>query len=73
MPGPEEWFQTLVVVRGRTSECREASSVVFAFLSLKCIKILNEILCENVTHITKKYVKSTSSESYKDLEDEAST
>ena len=73
MPGSEEWFQTLVAVRGGTCERREASSVVFAFLSLKCIKILNEILCENVNHITKKYVKSTSSESYKGLEDEAST
>lgn len=73
MPGPEEWFQTLGAVREGTSEHWEAASVMFAFLSLQCIKILNEILWENVNYITKKYVQNASSESYKDWEDEAST
>lgn len=58
---------------GGTSEHWEAASVMFAFLSLNCIKILNEILWENVNYITKKYVQNTSSESYKYWEDETST
>ena len=64
----EDDFQTLVVVREITFESREVSFNLFAFLNCKSVKILHEILCENVSHITKKNVKSTASGSYKDLE-----
>lgn len=57
----ENDFQTLVVVR-RTSNCREASFIFFALQNLNSIEILHEILCESVSHITLKNLKSIAQE-----------